>query len=88
LRARVLGPRPLPAGFRAVTAIAGDLTLRGTWKRWLLDVDLENAFFNRWRDGQFVFPSAWDDGPRSDLPAAHYTAGEPTALRVAIGRSF
>jgi iron complex outermembrane receptor protein len=88
LRARVLGPRPLPAGFRAVTAVAGDLTLRGTWKRWLLDVDLENAFFNRWRDGQFVFPSRWDDGPRSDLPAAHYTAGEPTALRVAIGRSF
>lgn len=89
LRARFVGPRPLPAGFRAMTAVTGDLTVRVQRPSWFVDVDLDNAFFNRWRDGQYVFASWWDrDTPRSDLPVAHFTAGDPTALRLSAGWRF
>jgi hypothetical protein len=89
LRARVVGPRPLPAGFKSQIAVVGDLTLGGEWRGWTLDLDVDNLFFNRWRDGEFIFPSSWDpDAARSELPVLHLTAGTPTALRLALGRRF
>jgi iron complex outermembrane receptor protein len=89
LRVRVVGQRPLPSGFVSHMAVVGDLTLHGEWRGWVLDVDLDNLFFNRWRDGEFVFPSYWDRSrPESELSVLHITAGDPSALRIAVGRRF
>lgn len=86
LSARWLGPRPLPQGFVSRHAVAGALTATLSWRSWCFDLMLDNAFFNRWRDGEYVYPSRFDlSRPRSELPVHHLSAGDPTALRLMVG---
>jgi len=86
LRVWTMGRRPLPDGFSSRPAFAGDLTGQVEVGRTTLGVELDNALGNRWRDGEFVYPSWWDlDSARSERASLHITSGEPTALRVSVG---
>lgn len=83
LRAWVLGPRPLPEGFVSRTAVTGSARVGWNDRGWGLGVQVDNVFGTRWRDGEFVYASAWDpDRPASALPAVHVTAGTPTVARL------
>ncbi len=89
LRGWFLGPRPLPDGFYSRSALVLDATAHFSWRRWILDLEVDNLLGTKWRDGEFVYPSWFDrDQPRSELTALHLTAGEPFALRLGIGRRF
>ncbi|MFH1463375.1 MAG: TonB-dependent receptor [Pseudomonadota bacterium] len=89
LRGWFLGPRPLPEGFYSRAAFVLDATAHLTWRHWVLDVEVDNLLGTHWRDGEFVYPSWFDRGQReSELPALHITAGDPFAVRIAIGRRF
>lgn len=89
LRGWFLGPRPLPEGFYSHPAFVVDATGHAEWRRWVLDVDVDNLLGTRWRDGEFVYPSWFDRSrPESELPALHVTAGDPFAIRIAVGRRF
>ncbi|MEZ4320227.1 MAG: TonB-dependent receptor plug domain-containing protein [Myxococcota bacterium] len=87
IRSWWLGQRPLPGGFASHAAFVTDLTARATVRRWMLDLDIDNVFATRWRDGEFFYASDWDptDAPVSALPRRHFTAGAPFALRASIG---
>ena len=89
VRVWTLGRRPLPSGFVSSPAVAGDLTGTVEIRRTELSVSVDNLLGNRWRDGEFLYPSRWDlDGPLSERPALHVTAGEPFAIRASIGYHF
>lgn len=89
LRGWLLGPRPLPGGFRSQATGTADLTLSARRGAWRADLDVDNLLGRRWRDGEFVFASWPDrDQPRSELPALHLTTGDPLALRLSLGRSL
>ena len=82
LRVWTMGRRPLPSGFVSRAAFAGDLTGQVEVGRTTLGLEVDNVLGNRWRDGEFVYPSWWDTSqPRSERAALHITAGEPTAVR-------
>ncbi len=86
LRAWTLAARPLPGGFTSTPAAVADLTTRVRWRELSLDVDVDNVFRSRWRDGEFFYASWWDtSGPPMALPVRHISAGTPRALRVALG---
>ncbi len=86
LRTWHLGARPLPQGFASTPATVSDATVRATWRHLTVDVDLDNVFGSHWRDGEFFFPSWWDQSqPASALPMRHISAGAPRALHVALG---
>lgn len=89
LRAWVLGPRPLPGGYVSTPSVVADLTAQVELHGCRLSLDVDNLFGSRWRDGEFVYASRWDpDGPRSELPARHFTAGAPLAVRLGVGWGF
>jgi iron complex outermembrane receptor protein len=89
LRGWFLGPRPLPEGFYSQPAFVLDATARAEWRRWLLELEVDNLLGTHWRDGEFVYPSCFDPARGcSELPALHITAGEPFALRIGLGRRF
>jgi hypothetical protein len=89
VRAWWLSQRPLPGGFRSHAPFVADLTARAALRDVWFDFDLDNALFNRWRDGEFFYASDWS-GPESDvrvsgLPERHITAGAPTVARLSVG---
>ncbi len=89
LRGRAIAPRPLPGGFASHPAGTLDGVARVDWGPWSLTLDVENLLGTRWRDGEFLFPSRWDqEGPHSQLPVRHFTAGAPPSARLALGRRF
>ncbi len=89
LRGWFLGPRPLPDGFYSRSTFVLDATAHTEWRRWVLELEVDNLLATRWRDGEFVYPSCFDpERGCSELPALHITAGEPFALRVGLGRRF
>lgn len=89
LRTWVLGPRPLPEGFYSHPSAVVDLVAHAEHQGWVVDLSVDNALGSHWRDGEFVYASSFDpDSTASELPALHITAGEPSALRLALGRRF
>ncbi len=89
LRAWWLSKRPLPGGFASHAPFVADLTARATLRNVWFDLDLDNVFANRWRDGEFFYASDWS-GPDTDvrvsgLPQRHITAGAPTVARLSVG---
>lgn len=89
VRGWVLGPRPLPGGFQSQTVAVADLTSTVERGPWGVGLDVDNLFGTRWRDGEFVFSSHWDrTEARAELPARHFTAGAPFAVRLALSRRF
>ena len=89
LRTWVLGPRPLTDGYTSTPSVAADLTAQIEVFDWVITLDVDNLFATRWRDGEFVYASRWDpDGPLSELPERHITAGAPFAARLGVGWRF
>jgi hypothetical protein len=89
LRVWTLGRRPLPDGFVSRPAFAGDLTATVQVGRTEVSLAVDNVLGNRWRDGEFLYPSYWNlDAGRSERAALHVTAGEPFAARASIGYHF
>lgn len=85
LRAWALGPRPLTDGYWSTPTVVADLTAQLEVAAWTVTLDVDNLFATRWRDGEFIYPSRWDpEGPRSELPERHITAGAPFAARLGV----
>ena len=86
LRARVIGPRPLPDGFVSRTSFVADLHADVQIRsRLRLLLDVRNLFAIPRRDGEFVYPSWFDTSrPQSLLPEVHITAGTPFTLRAGL----
>jgi iron complex outermembrane recepter protein len=86
LRAWALGPRPLPEGLTSHAAFVTDLVAEASVGRFLVELQVDNLFDQRWRDGEFVFPSCFEPaGGCSALPSRHVTAGTPFAVRALVG---
>jgi iron complex outermembrane recepter protein len=86
VRAWALGQRPLPSGFVSHPALVGSATGGLEWPRLSLGLEVDNLFSGQWRDGEFVFPSWFDQGTaRSERPVLHVTAGDPFAVRFVLG---
>ena len=89
LRGWSLGARPLPGGFESTPASVLDLTATLTKGPWRGALDVVNVFNRAYRDGEFFYASHWDpDGPVSERPVRHFTAGVPRTLRFSLERSF
>ena len=74
----LVGPRPLPYGEQTRTVTLVDLGVGLELSPVSLSVELFNLADVRWRDGEFVYASSFDQqGPRSLVPARHFTAGRP-----------
>ncbi len=84
LRSWVLGPRPLSDGLVSDTAWVTDLVARLDVGAVFVEVEVDNLLGLPWRDGEFVFPSCFEQ-PCSALPVRHVTAGTPWALRALVG---
>lgn len=86
LRARLIGPRPLPEGFASRTRFVADLRAELELRsRLRLLLEVRNLFATPWRDGEFVYPSWFDTTrPQSLLPEVHVTAGTPFSLRAGL----
>ena len=80
-----LAPRPLPHGATGGTWTQVDATVGRHFERWQIDLEVENLFGQRIRQGEFHFSSNWDPGaPGASLPALHYFAGPPRNARLAL----
>lgn len=88
-RLQVVGSRPLPHGARSATYALLDLSVGYRRGPLQLDLQVDNATNARWKEGEYHFASWWDRGqPRSSLPALHYIAGPPLAVRLATTLYF
>lgn len=84
VRFQYLGARPLPHG--ATASSYGLLDLSVGYRRGPLQLDLQvdNATYTKWKEGEYHYASYWDTSePRSTLPSLHYIAGPPLAVRLA-----
>ena len=80
-----MGARPLPGGFASQPTGTIDLTLRVDRGALSMDLDLDNALGQEWRDGEFMYASRWDlNAAPSELAARHITAGAPRAARLSF----
>lgn len=80
-----IGARPLPYGDLSRPVFLTDARASARWRGVELAVDLQNLFDAQWRDGEFTYASAWEpDRPQRQLPARHFTAGNPRALFVTL----
>jgi iron complex outermembrane recepter protein len=86
LRARLVGPRPLPEGFVSRTCFGADLHAEVEIRsRIRLLLDVRNLFGAARRDGEFVYPSWFDtSAPQSQLPEVHITTGTPFTVRAGL----
>jgi iron complex outermembrane recepter protein len=76
-----LGPRPLPFGDFSNAVVLVDARAAVRFRAVELTLDVQNLFDARWRDGEFVYASAWArQGQASQLPSRHFSAGMPRTL--------
>lgn len=88
-RLQVLGARPLPHGARAAAYALLDLSVGYRRGPLQLDLQVDNATNVRWKEGEYHYASHWDLGdPRSTVPALHFIAGPPLAVRLATTLHF
>ncbi len=85
----LLGARPLSYGAVAAPATVMDVNI-GYRYRWAqLDLSVDNAWNQQWREGEYHFASHWDpERPRSQLPTVHAVAGNPITARIALTLHF
>ncbi|MCS6915932.1 MAG: TonB-dependent receptor [Myxococcota bacterium] len=82
LRLLGLAPRPLRHGATAGGAILVDLLLGYRWRQLQADLIVDNLLHLAYREGEFQYPSAFDRaGPRSTLPALHFSPAPPLMAR-------
>ena len=81
----VVGPRPLPYGATSSTVALVDVGASYRQGHIQIDVQLDNLFNSRWKEGEYNFASWFDrDTPRSAIPALHHLAGPPRTVRVGL----
>lgn len=81
----LIGPRPLPYDEFSRTVFLWDVRAALRVGRVEVVLDVQNLLGSPWRDGEFVFPSAW--GPSAQpslLPARHFTAGAPRQFALTL----
>ncbi len=88
VRPWLLGPRPTTRGFAQGPTGSIDATAALMRERWTLRAQADNVLNVRWRDGEYVFPSHWSSGAKSELAARHFTAGKPLAVRFEVERAL
>lgn len=82
-------PRPLPHGAVGAPLALFDLSLGWTYRNVSLDLDLENVFDLRVREGEYHYASRfYPDTDDSALPELHFVAGPPRNLRVTVSAVF
>lgn len=85
----VVGPRPLPYGEQSRTVAMLDLGAGLELSPVTLSVELFNLADVRWRDGEFVYASSFDQqDPPSLVPARHFTAGRPFTAQATLSLLF
>ena len=88
-RLQVVGARPLPHGARAAAYALLDLSIGYRRGPLQLDLQLDNATNARWKEGEYHYASHWNRAdPRSTVPALHFIAGPPLAVRLATTLHF
>ena len=86
LRASVLGPRPLPFGFVGEPIFLLHAAAQVTVGPVFLRIDGNNLLNQAWKDGQFVYSSAFERGVAPQkIPQLHFTAGEPFRIFATLG---
>ncbi len=86
LRASFLGPRPLPFGFVGEPIFLLHAAAQVTVGPVFLRLDGNNLLNQAWKDGQFVYSSAFDRGVAPQkIPQLHFTAGEPFRIFATLG---
>lgn len=89
LRVFALAPRPLPHDARGATLAQVDVTLGRTFGPLRLDLQVENLFNQRIREGEYHYASHWRPGaPASALPTIHFVAGPPLNVRLTAAAVF
>ncbi|MBK04292.1 MAG: hypothetical protein CL932_05925 [Deltaproteobacteria bacterium] len=82
----MIGPRPLPFGLESDTIVQLQFVTRVDIGPVFVRIDINNLLNQQWKDGQFVYSSAFDPSNRTQqLPLLHYTAGQPMRLLVSVG---
>ncbi len=85
LGATLIGPRPLPLDEFSRTVFLLDVRAGLRVGPFELTLDVQNLLDSRWRDGEFVFASKWDQSPTSSLlPSRQFTAGAPRTFFVSL----
>lgn len=84
LRLLGLAPRQLTHGAVGHALVTLDATAGYSWQHYRLDLELENPFDLRLREGESYFASVFPPGPPSALPRAHYSAGPPRNARLTL----
>lgn len=85
LRASLLGPRPLPQGLQADTVFLLNAVARLDIGPAFIRIDGQNILNRQWKDGQFVYTSAFKKGITQKLPQLHFSAGHPLQIFVTLG---
>jgi len=75
----VVGPRPLPFGEVSHAMVLVDANASARLGEVEVGITIRNLLDSRWRDGEFVYVSTFDQGAAdpSLVPARHLTAGYP-----------
>ena len=85
VRTSLLGPRPLPQGIVADTIFLLNAVARVDIGPVFVRIDGQNLLNQQWKDGQFVYTSAFQSGITQKLPQLHFSAGHPVQLFVTLG---
>lgn len=88
VRSSLLGPRPLPQGIQADTIFLLNAVARLSIGPAFVRIDAQNLLNSQWKDGQFVYTSAFDTGITQKLPQLHFSAGHPLQVFVTVGWHF
>lgn len=85
LGATLIGPRPLPFDEFSRTVFLLDVRAGLRAGPFELTLDLQNLLDSRWRDGEFVFASKWDQSSAASLlPSRQFTAGMPRTFFISL----
>ncbi len=84
-----IAPRPLAHGATGAPITVVNLLGGVRLGRFDIDLQIDNVFDARWREGEYHFASRFSlDEPPSMLPKLHYSAGRPLGVRLAVGATF
>lgn len=86
IRTSLLGPRPLPFGFEADSIFLLNAVAQVHIGPVYVRLDGTNLLNTAWKDGQFVYSSAFDQSVGvQKIPQLHFTAGIPFRIFATIG---
>jgi iron complex outermembrane receptor protein len=87
-----VGPRPLPYGQKSQSIFTVDASAAMTFRHYELGLTVANLLDNRYRLGEYNYPSSWPEGNATSqptlVPMRQFTAGAPRAFYVTFGINF